>query len=67
MKKILVTVAMALALAPIVFSQTQAVVKEFKGKVEIRTGTGDWQPVTAGRNTLCPQKEFALAEALPRR
>ena len=48
MKRYLLTVVMALALAPVLFSQTQAVVKEFKGKVEIKAGGGEWQPVTAG-------------------
>jgi hypothetical protein len=48
MKRYLLAVAMALALAPVLFSQTQAVVKEFKGKVEIKAGGGDWQPVKAG-------------------
>jgi hypothetical protein len=48
MKRYLLTVTMALALAPVIFSQTQAVVKEFKGKVEIKAGGGEWQPVTVG-------------------
>jgi hypothetical protein len=48
MKRYLLTVAIALALAPVLFSQAQAVVKEFKGKVEIKATGGDWQPVKAG-------------------
>jgi len=48
MKRYLLTVAIALALAPVLFSQAQAVVKEFKGKVEIKATGGDWQPVNAG-------------------
>lgn len=48
MKRYLLTVAIALALAPVLFSQAQAVVKEFKGKVEIKASGGDWQPVKAG-------------------
>jgi hypothetical protein len=48
MKRFTLTVAIALALAPVLFSQTQAVLKEFKGKVEIKAGGGEWQPVTAG-------------------
>ena len=48
MKRYILTAAMAFALAPLLFSQTQAVVKEFKGKVEIKAGTGEWQAVTAG-------------------
>ena len=32
MKRYVLTAMVALALAPVVFSQTQAVVKEFKGK-----------------------------------
>jgi hypothetical protein len=50
MKRIIIAVAIALALAPVLFSQAQAVVKEFKGKVEIKASGGDWQPVTAGMN-----------------
>jgi hypothetical protein len=48
MKRYLLAVAIALALAPVLFSQTQAVVKEFKGKVEIKAGAGEWQAVKAG-------------------
>jgi hypothetical protein len=48
MKRYLLIVVMALALAPVLFSQTQAVVKEFKGKVEIKASGGEWQPVAAG-------------------
>ena len=48
MKRYLLAVAIALAFAPVLFSQAQAVVKEFKGKVEIKASGGDWQPVKAG-------------------
>jgi hypothetical protein len=48
MKRYLIAVAIALALAPVLFSQTQAVVKEFTGKVEIKATGGTWQPVKAG-------------------
>ena len=48
MKRYLISIAIALALAPVLFSQAQAVVKEFKGKVEIKATGGDWQPVKAG-------------------
>jgi FecR protein len=48
MKRSLFAVAIALAFAPVLFSQSQAVVKEFKGKVEIKASGGDWRPVTAG-------------------
>ena len=48
MKRYLLAAAIALALAPVLFSQSPAVVKEFKGKVEIKAGAGEWQAVKAG-------------------
>jgi hypothetical protein len=48
MKRYLLAAAIALAFAPALFSQTQAVVKEYTGKVEIKAGGGEWQPVKAG-------------------
>ena len=47
MKRYILTAALAFALAPVLFSQT-AVVKEFSGKVEIKAGAGEWQPVKTG-------------------
>jgi hypothetical protein len=48
MKRYLIAAAIAFAFAPALFSQSQAVVKEFTGKVEIKTSGADWQPVKAG-------------------
>ena len=48
MNRYMIAVAIALAFAPALFSQSQAVVKEFTGKVEIKTAGADWQPVKAG-------------------
>ena len=48
MKRYLISVVIALAFAPVLFSQSQAVVKEFTGKVEIKVAGGEWQPVKQG-------------------
>jgi hypothetical protein len=48
MKRLLITAAIALALAHMIFAQSQAVVKEFTGKVEIKAGGGAWVPVKTG-------------------
>jgi hypothetical protein len=48
MKRLLIITAIALAFANAIFAQSQAVVKEFTGKVEIKVTGGVWEPVTTG-------------------
>jgi hypothetical protein len=48
MKRLLISTAIALALANGLFAQAQAVVKEFTGKVEIKATGGVWEPVKTG-------------------
>jgi hypothetical protein len=48
MKRLLIITAIALAFANVLFAQSQAVVKEFTGKVEIKASGGTWVPVKAG-------------------
>jgi hypothetical protein len=48
MKRLLIITAIALALANGLYAQSQAVVKEFTGKVEIKSAGGAWQPAKAG-------------------
>ena len=48
MRKFFVFTIIALAIAPVLSAQTQAVVKEISGKVEVKTGSADWQPAKAG-------------------
>src|SRR5271157_6108882 len=48
MKSFLISVAIALAFAPVLFSQSQAVVTQFTGKVEVKASGGDWQPAKQG-------------------
>jgi len=45
-RAILLSLAFAVALAvPLTAQQLQAVVREFSGKVEVKTGDNEWQPV----------------------
>ena len=48
MKRLIILAAAALVLAPALFSQSQAVVKESAGKVEVKAQGGDWRPATVG-------------------
>ena len=48
MRKFFVFIIIALAIAPVLSAQTQAVVKEISGKVEVKTGSADWQPAKTG-------------------
>ncbi len=48
MKRLLVAAAISLAFGHVVFAQSQAVVKELTGKVEIKADGGAWTPARAG-------------------
>ena len=48
MKRLLIIAVIAFAVGNIAFAQTQAVVKEFTGKVEMKATGGAWTPVAAG-------------------
>jgi hypothetical protein len=48
MKRLLILTAIVLTLANSIFAQSQAVVKEFTGTVEIKATGGVWEPVKTG-------------------
>ena len=48
MKRHIIVALAALVLAPSLFAQTQAILKESAGKVEVKAPGGDWLPATVG-------------------
>ena len=56
MKRLILLAAAALVLAPALFAQSQAIVKETTGKVEVRDPGGAWRPALVG--TKLPMGAF---------
>ena len=48
MKRLIILAAAALTLTPALFSQSQAILKESTGKVEVKAPGGDWRPAAIG-------------------
>jgi FecR protein len=48
MKRLIVLAAFSFVLAPALFAQSQAVVRESTGKVEVKAPGGNWRPAVAG-------------------
>jgi hypothetical protein len=48
MKALIIMAAVALLISPAVFSQSQATLTEFSGKVEVKAPAGDWKQAAVG-------------------